>query len=466
MFNLNLNLINILGNEQVTLIDMLDARENRVIEQQKILTEYKMCLISFTLNIPGSVKSFPLTQKSFAEGKWLILSQLKRHNINVTYEKYNCSKTGYEAFFAVDNDPYYIKKLMLSIEDSSKLGRVFDIDVLKQNGEKISRNDINSDPRSCLLCSESAHVCARSKKHQAEELILKTIDIMSVYFNEKFANMCSSCACRSMMYEVCITPKPGLVDRDNNGSHKDMDIYTFIDSSAVLAPYFRDLVMTGIKFFSDEPQHLFQRIRYPGMIAEDQMFLVTNNINTHKGLIFSLGIICAALGYLYANNKEIDLDSILELSKLMTVKVSDDFSGINKENANTYGEKLYALHGITGIRGEAAQGFVSVKKYGLPVFKNLLQKGFSINDAGALTLLNLIANVKDTNIISRSDINTQNLVQQEIKKLIKFRKLENISMDDIKEIDNKFISLNLSPGGCADLLAITYMLYFLDNNKK
>lgn len=466
MFNLNYNLIDILGNEQVTLIDMLDARENRVIEQQKILAEYKMSLISFTLNIPGSVKSFPLAQKSFAEGKSLILSQLKNHNINVTYEKDNCGKTGYEAFFAVENDSYYIKKLMVSIEDGCNLGRIFDIDVLRQNGEKISRNDINFDPRSCLLCSETAHVCARSKKHQVEELILKTIEIMSVYFNEKFANMCSTFANRAMMYEVCITPKPGLVDSDNNGSHKDMDIYSFIDSSAVLAPYFKDLVMTGIKFCSDEPQHLFERIRYPGMIAEDQMFIATNNINTHKGLIFSLGIICAALGHLYANNKEIDTDSILELSKCMTVKVLNDFSGINKENAMTYGERLYVHHGITGIRGEAAQGFTSVKKYGLPILKSLLQKGFSINDAGALTLLNLIANVKDTNIISRSDINTQNLVQQEIKNFIEFKKLENISIKEIKEIDNKFISMNLSPGGCADLLAITYMLYFIDNNKK
>lgn len=463
MFNLNLS--DVLGNVQVTLDDMLNARENRVIKQQEILSKYKMSLISFTLNIPGSFKTFPLAEKSFVEGKTLIIRQLERHNINVAYKTESINKTGYEAFFSVDNNPYYIKKLMTTIEDSCILGRIFDIDVLKHNGDKISRQDISYDARTCLLCNEEAHVCSRSKKHKAEELIKKSIEIMSSYFNEQFADMCSACANRAMMYEVSITPKPGLVDRANTGAHKDMDIYTFIDSSAALTSYFRELVLTGIKFCKDEPQLLFDRIRYPGMIAEDQMFEATNNINTHKGLIFSLGIICAALGYLFTNNKKIDSDDILQMSKNMTVKVLDDFSEINKENANTYGEKLYALHGITGIRGEAAKGFVSVKKYGLPVLISLIHKGFSLNDAGALTLLNLIANVKDTNIISRTNIKTQNMVQQEIKELIEFKKLENISIDEIKEIDNIFISMNLSPGGCADLLAITYMLYFIENKK-
>lgn len=454
-----------MNSHEVSLQDMLDARENRVFQQQKLLAQYKMTLISFTLNIPGPIKSFSLAEKAFNEGNELILNQLNRNKIKVEFTSVNTSKTGYEAFYVVDSDPFYIKKLMVNIENDCSLGRLFDIDVINQNNEKISRTDINSSNRLCLLCNEDAHVCSRSRKHSVEELMMKIVEIITTYFNNKFIDLCVSCAYRAMMYEVCTTPKPGLVDRANNGSHNDMDIYTFIDSSAVLMPYFREFVMSGIELHKEKPQFIFEKIRYIGMKAEDHMLKTTKNVNTHKGLIFSLGIICSALGYLYANNKKIESDNTLELTKIMTESVLDDFKYITKENAKTHGEKLFALHGITGIRGEASKGFISVISYGLPVLKKLINKGYSINHAGAITLINLIANVKDTNIVSRSSIKTQVDIQQELKDLIMKKNLENITMDDIIELDNNYIKRNISPGGCADLLAVTYMLYFIENEK-
>ena len=460
----SINLSEILGSDHVSLAEMLCARENRVLEQQKILSVYNLPVISFTLNITGSIKIFPLAEKSFIEGKNLIKRQLERHHHNIVYEKERIDKTGYEAFFAVDFNPYSLKKLMVEIENSSPIGRIFDIDVLKVDGDKVSRQDINCINRTCLICREQAHVCARSKNHPIEEVLYKSVEIMSDYFNSKFANICSGCACRALLYEVCTTPKPGLVDRVNNGSHNDMDIYTFIDSSAVLTPYFRDFVLRGIQYYQDEPHQLFERIRYLGMLAEDDMLAATGNVNTHKGLIFSLGVICAAIGYLFANEKKLNTDSILELCKKMTCKIiKKDFNEVNLENSKTNGEKLFAQHGITGIRGEVASGFSSIRNYGLPVLKSLIKKGFSLNDAGALTLLNLIANIKDTNIISRSDIKTMEQVQFEIKTLIETQKLENVHMDIINKIDTQFIDINISPGGCADLLAITLMLYFIEN---
>lgn len=461
----NPDLAEILGNQQVTLAEMLDARENRVHQQKSILSRYDMTLISFTLNIPGPAKVFPISEKAFEEGKKLILNHLRRHNINIAFEEDNSGKTGYETFFSVDCSPYYIKKLMIDIENSCPMGRIFDIDVLNSKGEKVSRQDAGADGRRCLICGEPAHACSRSKKHSTEELILKTAEIISDYFGQKFANMCSACACRALMYEVCTTPKPGLVDRANNGSHKDMDIYTFIDSSTVLTPYFRNFVLAGIEFYRDEPQQLFERVRYLGMTAEDAMLEVTHNVNTHKGLIFSLGLICTAMGYLFANGKNIDTESILSMSKTMAENVLDDFKEVTQDSASTYGERLYARHGITGIRGEAAGGFMSVRKYGLPVLKYLTGRGFTLNDAGALTLLNLIANVKDTNIITRTDVGTHDFVQNEIRKLIEEKGIENITSDELNKTDRRFIQMNISPGGCADLLAIAYMLYFAENYK-
>lgn len=460
----NINLEEILGNKQVSLYEVLDAKEKRVMIQQRLLSDLKMPLISFTLNIAGNIKNFPLAKKTFLEGKSLIKKHLQRNNIAIVREKDNNSKTGFEAFFVVNSDALLLKKLMVQIENSSLLGRIFDIDILKVSGEKISREDIGVHNRTCLICNDFAHLCSRSKKHSMEEVVRKTVEIMVGYFNNKFANKIASFASRALMYEVLITPKPGLVDRQNNGSHSDMDIFTFIDSTSVLVPRFREFAMVGIGLHKEQPVKVFERIRYLGMLAEDDMFEVTNNVNTHKGIIFSLGIICTALGYLYGNNQLINTEGILKTTQAMTIDLMKDLNHVDIESAMTHGERLYATHGIKGIREEVASGFKSVRDFGLPTLYDLINKGLSINEVGALTLLNLIANVIDTNIITRSDIGTSKKVQSKLKDLIDEKGIENIIMEDISKIDKEFIGLNISPGGCADLLAITYMLYFIEND--
>ena len=104
-------------------------------------------------------------------------------------------------------------------------------------------------------------------------------------------------ALKSLLYEVSVTPKPGLVDRDNPGAHGDMDYYSFIDSAAALAPYFSRCAALGRDSLC-EPGEVLTRLRPLGLEAEEAMKQATGGANTHKGLIFSLGILCAAAGRL------------------------------------------------------------------------------------------------------------------------------------------------------------------------
>ena len=143
----------------------------------------------------------------------------------------------------------------------------------------------------------------------------------------------------------------------------------------------------------------------------------------------------------------------------MTADVLEDFTGITKENARTEGERLFAAYGITGVRGQAKAGFPAVKDVGLPVFREGLQQGLSINDAGCCTLLHLIAATDDTNLIRRSDRQTQLDTRQKIAQLL--NKTPYPALPVIEELDKEFIQKNLSPGGSADLLAMTYFLYSL-----
>ncbi len=156
--------------EDVRLQEMLAARERRVYLQTQLLQQYKKSLISFTLNIPGPVKVLPGVPEAFLEGCRRIEALLKERLILVQHMETIKEKTGYEAFYSVDANPDFVKELMVSLEDADRTGRLFDIDVLRTDGSKVSREDLGFPPRTCLLCSQPAHVCSRSRSHSVAEL--------------------------------------------------------------------------------------------------------------------------------------------------------------------------------------------------------------------------------------------------------------------------------------------------------
>ncbi|WP_249323852.1 triphosphoribosyl-dephospho-CoA synthase CitG [Wansuia hejianensis] len=282
-----------------------------------------------------------------------------------------------------------------------------------------------------------------------------------------FCNNISNMAIKSILYEVASSPKPGLVDRHNPGAHKDMDFFTFLSSGSVLGPYFYNCTNIGINFKGQDYTKLLIDIRPIGIKAEEDMFRATGGINTHKGMIFSLGIIAAAAGSLFKENNKKKYTSltISNRIKLMTKGITEELKGAhNKENL-TYGEKLFLKYGFKGIRGEVEDGFISVLKYSLPVFGRLLsEKKYHINDIMVETLIHLMANVEDSNILGRHSIDMLYYSQKQAKKALELGGyLSEEGRSFIKEMDEDFIEKNISPGGAADLLAVTLMLYLIEN---
>lgn len=447
----------------VSLEQMLEARDVRVEIQERLLHRYGLPIVCFTLNIAGPVKLFTLSRKAFDIGKESIKKQLeKNQNALVAFEE-KISDTGCEAFFVVMGDSEKIKKQMVEIEDNHALGRFLDIDVILPSGQKVSRLGLGMEPRRCFICDNPASSCARSRNHSLEMLMRETISRLKGYFDDEYAHKIANLAQKSILYEVCVTPKPGLVDCSNQGAHKDMDIFTFMNSAAVLYQYFYRFTIHGLSDESHNPETLFSSARYLGIEAEEAMFESTQGINTHKGIIFSLGLICIAMGYLCKWNITGSLENLMELcSQMASCALKNDFKELSQKLVKTKGENIYALYGITGVRGEAASGFLSVIKSGLPLMRKLIDRGFSLNDAGVATIINLIANVEDTNIIGRSSPETLKTLRGEIFELTGGKEPEDWDIKGISErLDKLFIQLNISPGGCADLLAITFMLYFL-----
>ncbi|MEA5010368.1 MAG: triphosphoribosyl-dephospho-CoA synthase CitG [Angelakisella sp.] len=442
----------------VTLEEMLNARERRALAQQQMLLRHQLPLICFTLNLAGPDKRYPLADRAFAEGTMLILEQLNRSRLTPAAKSEVREATGCELMLAVDAPAPLLKEIMTQIEEGSPLGRLFDIDVLDTRGQKVSRTQLGGSGRRCLICGKDAFVCARSRAHSVELLRQRTEEIITDYFDSALCDQVAAMAVRSILYEVSVTPKPGLVDRANSGSHQDMDFFTFIDSTSALLPYFRQVARLGLAHSTQDVALLFAKLRWPGMQAEDAMFCATGGINTHKGAIFSLGIVCAALGYLAGQNKPWTPENVGAVTAAMTAPtVLADFTRPHAPGKETFGQRLYHETGITGIRGEVAEGFPSVINHSLPVLRRLLNSGKSANEAGALTLLHLMAHVSDTNIISRSSLTRQQQLQQELKERLS---LGEPTLQAIAELDRNLIAENLSPGGCADLLAVTFLLHF------
>lgn len=157
--------------KEVSLYDMLEARERRAMTQKRLLDLHHCCLISLTLNIPGPVKVMEGVPEAFEEGCRRIEAALKQAEISILEKHPVYEWTGYEAIYCIQADPMSVKSLMVSIEDSGRLGRLFDIDVIRPDGEKVSREDLGCPPRTCLLCGQPAHACARSRAHSVPELV-------------------------------------------------------------------------------------------------------------------------------------------------------------------------------------------------------------------------------------------------------------------------------------------------------
>lgn len=176
-----------------------------------------------------------LTLRTFHEGIRLIETQCHAWKIPIIATYSTTSHTGHEYFWAVDGDVRFIKENLCLLEDSVALGRLFDIDVIQTDGMKISRTDLGFSTRKCLICNQEAFVCSRARTHSVKELLEQECQIMTNYFAKQHARKLSSLSMQALLYEVSVTPKPGLVDRNNTGAHQDMDIFTFEASADLLA---------------------------------------------------------------------------------------------------------------------------------------------------------------------------------------------------------------------------------------
>ncbi|MCW7554689.1 triphosphoribosyl-dephospho-CoA synthase CitG [Endozoicomonas gorgoniicola] len=277
------------------------------------------------------------------------------------------------------------------------------------------------------------------------------------------AHFIAGLAYEAMLLEVLTTPKPGLVDQANSGSHKDMNLSTFIDSAGAIQPWLNHFVSAGMKTAHAPAETVLASIRPQGIACEQAMFSATNGVNTHKGMIFSMAIVLAAAGrQLTLEGKEgLNSEKLCDQVAAMTAGLIErELSSVLKPR--TAGERLFQQFGLTGIRGEVESGFATVRQHALPVLTSLLKHG-PRNIALLQTLLHLMAHNNDTNIVSRGGMLALKYTQKRARSLLKEGGvLADNGLASLHAFDRDMIARNLSPGGSADLLALTWLMHRLE----
>ena len=266
---------------------------------------------------------------------------------------------------------------------------------------------------------------------------------------------------QAMIDEVDLTPKPGLVDRRNSGAHQDMDYTLFRDSIDLLFPWFEKIAestpMTG------PSEAVVPALRPLGMEAEKAMLAGTGGINTHKGQIFILGIALAATVRLSGDGNPLTAEGILDQAAEICSGLTGELeSGGGDE---THGRLIFRRYGVAGIRGEAERGFPSVRRIALPAFRYSLFLGRGRDDAVLEALVRLMVTAEDSNVLYRSGIEGMALMERQASA---FMEAGGMFQDNpgvkLEEMNRLFVNNNISPGGCADLLALTLFLDSVEYN--
>ncbi|MBU1020732.1 MAG: citrate lyase holo-[acyl-carrier protein] synthase [Firmicutes bacterium] len=413
-------------------MDILTARETRAHHIEKIMKEHvDKTIIVMKANVPGIDKN----------PKRIIFMCRYFHNVlKDTFGKrileYHFIKSldGDYTYYVVEEAGNMVKEKTILIEEENVLGKLIDLDVY--NERAITRNDIECEMRKCLICENYAHVCVRNKTHAQTEVIGKVNVIINDFLTEFILAKVIKC----IYYELDLYPKFGLVSSRDNGSHTDMSFDTFVQSIFAIKPFIRDFILYGINDL-DNPLIL----KEIGIRAEKAMFEATNHVNTHKGLIFLLGIFLPVFTKAIIHQE----DAIAMKKQIKVVAneiIGKYFDNMNLKTNLSHGDKIYLTYGLKGIRGQVLNGM------------NLIFECPSYQDKPSIYvyheyLLYFMSRLDDTTIIHKNDMETLQEVKQTAKAIVeKGGYTENRA--EVAELSKEYMKRNISPGGSADLLVV------------
>jgi len=265
-------------------------------------------------------------------------------------------------------------------------------------------------------------------------------------------SLAKSAVC-ALLQELEAYPKPGLVSRIDSGAHTDMDYELMRRSAEALLQPFARITATGRIAGS------FDSTIVPlGLAAERDMLSTTAGINTHRGAIFSLGMVLAALALAESGSVPMTPDRV-RAALLDTWGEALHAHAFSSDPGTSHGALARRMAGSGGARAEAARGFPGIFETGVPAYLEAVASGLDPNASRVHTLFVLMEAVEDTNVIFRGGPEAAGFVRESARRFL----VEGGCHRDgwfgrAEELHRKLIKRNLSPGGSADLLSGTLLV--------
>lgn len=246
---------------------------------------------------------------------------------------------------------------------------------------------------------------------------------------------------RALRLELDTTPKPGLVDRRDNGAHKDMDYALMSKSISALRPYLTRLAVESAKDIDPA------KIKEIGIEAEKAMLKVTSGVNTHKGALFCIGLSVAVASYLASTTGSVQAYSFKELVSRVASEIPSA--------RGTHGAEAKRSFKAVGALENARAAYPELFTDWLPYYRSLEGDPFRCHK----TLLHIMTTLDDTNILHRRGAEGLAHAEAEAARL-----LEDFSESGLSSLNKDFIRENISPGGSADMLSLTIFIESIINN--
>ncbi|MEG1364546.1 MAG: citrate lyase holo-[acyl-carrier protein] synthase, partial [Cetobacterium sp.] len=249
----------------------LEDRETRAEKQYSLIEQFNTPLLSLRPNYPGENKNDFIAVDIVDIISKEIISILSD---KIIYKEIIQSLEGKTYLFNIDIDSSELKKIAMEIEESHPLGRCVDIDIFNEESKLLSRTDFGFSKRKCFICDELAFVCGRSFTHSHEEIKLNIRNRYENYIKiknkqEQYCDLLADFALKGIILEVSSSPSFGLVSPLTQGSHSDMNFFTFLNSSFAIKPFLKEMSLVGYSSLSIDT--IFKKIRIIGISAEENM---------------------------------------------------------------------------------------------------------------------------------------------------------------------------------------------------
>jgi triphosphoribosyl-dephospho-CoA synthase len=340
--------------------------------------------------------------------------------------------------------PGAAKRIAVTLEARDPAGRLLDIDVYRLDGTQVDRASLGLEPRACLLCVQPAGECIRLQRHSLAELQARVDGLLQAaapgpapIAPERLAIALHQGALR----ELALTPKPGLVDRRDNGSHADLSFALMSTSAQLLPRYYGDLLR---RF---QAQDSLEAYVEAGRAAETRMLQAIHS-NGHKGYIFLSGLVLLAACQCQGR--------LADLRGAIGELAAQFFAYLPA--LESHGALLRARHGLGGIRAEAERGLPAVFEHGWPAYRAALEAGCPPEGAAFHLLAALMQTVEDSTAVQRCGLEGLARLRRDGQSLQALLGQGRDAEPFLAALNEDYRRANLTMGGVADCLALTLAL--------